>query len=221
MSHELKGLYKFGGAAFVASGLLFLLRAILDVMAGAPPPGGVKILEWIASNSLILEFDSEILFFAAVFLVPAVIALYQSLAGVDRLKAAIGCGIIAVVIPVLAVLLIVHGRLVYPVYGIRASTPDLAAFVVAFFYGGMHAISLLLGIATVVLSVAMKEGAYGKPVAYFGFATAVFDIIGAYPYAIGPILTLVSQVFPAAWFVAVGSQLYRMRENTAAAQHGL
>jgi hypothetical protein len=96
---------------------------------------------------------------------------------------------------VLAVLLIVHGRLVYPVYGIRASTPDLAALVVAVFYGGMHAISLLLGLATIILSVAMKGEAYGKPIAYLVFATAVFDIIGAYPYTIGPILALASQVF--------------------------
>ncbi len=217
MSRGLKGLYKFGGAAFVVSGLLFLSRAILDLMAGAPPSNGAEILAWIASNSLIQDFQSEILFFAAAFLVPAVVALYQSLADVDRTKAVIGCGIMAVAIPVLMVLLIVHGRLVYPVYGIRVSTPDLAALVVAIFYGGLHAISLLMGIATFVLSLAMKGRAYGKPVVYLGFATAVVDIIGSYPYAIGSVLTLVTQMFFAAWFFAVGSQLYRMGGNTGAA----
>ena len=82
MSTGLKGLYKFGGAAFVVSGLLFLSRAILDLIAGAPPSSGVEILAWIASNSLIQDFQSEILFFAAGFLAPAVVALYQSLADV-------------------------------------------------------------------------------------------------------------------------------------------
>jgi hypothetical protein len=57
----------------------------------------------------------------------------------------------------------------------------------------------------------MKRGNYGKRIAYLGFVTGVFDIIGAYPYAIGPILTLVCGVFFAAWFVAVGSKLYIMR----------
>ena len=217
MSNGLKGLYKFGGAAFVVSGLLFLSRAILDLIAGAPPSSGVQILAWIASNSLIQDFQSEILFFAAVFLAPAVVALYHSLADVDRPKAVIGCAIMAVAIPVLMVLLVVQGRLVYPVYGIRVSTPDLAAFVVAIFYGGLHAISLLMGIATFVLSLAMKSGAYGKPVVYLGFATAVVDIIGSYPYAIGSVLTLVSQVFFAAWFIAVGTQLCKMRGTAAAA----
>src|SRR6266699_664334 len=218
MSNGLKGLYKLGGGAFVLSGLLFLSRAILDLMAGAPPSSGVEILAWIASHSLIQDLQSEILFFAAACLAPAVIALYRSLADVDRANAVIGCTIMAVAIPVLMVLLVVHGRLVYPVYGIRVSTPDLAAFVVAIFYGGLHAISLLMGIATFVLSLAMKSGAYGKPVVYLGFATAV-AVIGSYPYAIGAVLTFVSQVFFAAWFIAVGAQLYNMRGNPAAAQH--
>jgi hypothetical protein len=211
MSHELKGLYKFGGGAFIVSGILFLLRGLLDLMAGPPPSNGAEILAWTVSGELVLAITNEVLFFAALSLVPAVIALYHSLAGIDRAKAATGCGMIAVVIPVIAVLDIVHGRLVYPVYGIRIGTPAVAEFVVAVFYGGLHATGILLGIATVVLSLAMKRGVYGKPVAYLGIATGVFDIIGAYPWAIGPILTLVCQVFFTAWFVAVGAKLYRMR----------
>jgi hypothetical protein len=183
------------------------LRAILDYLAGPPPSSGIEILAWIASNRLILSLDSEILFFAAVCLVPAVVALYHRLAGVARTKAVTGCGIIAVAIPLLAVLLIVQARLVYPVYGISASTPDVAALIVALFYGGMHAISLLLAVATFVLSLAMMRDVYGKPIAYLGFVTAAVDIIGGYPYEIGPVLTLVSQVFFAAWFVAVGWSL--------------
>jgi hypothetical protein len=46
-----------------------------------------------------------------------------------------------------------------------------------------------MGIATFVLSLAMKGGAYGRPVVYLGFATAVVDVIGSYPYAIGPVFT--------------------------------
>jgi hypothetical protein len=145
------------------------------------------------------------------FLVPAVIALYYSLAATDRVKAIVGCGIIAVVIPIIDVLLIVHGRLVYPVFGIRVNTPPIAEFVVAVYYGGLHAIGLLLGIATIVLSLAMKRGVYGRNIAYLGFAAGIFDIIGAYPDTIGPILVLVSQVLFAAWFIAVGSKLYRLR----------
>jgi hypothetical protein len=211
MSHGLKGLYKTGGISFIISGILFLLKSALDLMVGPPPSSGAEILAWRASGELPLALTSEVLFFAGVFLVPGVIALYYSLASVDRNKAAVGCGIIAVAIPIMFVLVIVHGRLIYPVYHMRIDTPAIAELVVAVYYGGLHAIGLLLGGATIVLSLAMRRGVYGKNIAYLGIATGVFDIIGAYPDTIGPILVLVSQVLFAAWFLAVGSKLYRMR----------
>jgi len=213
MSHDLKALYKVGGISFIVSGILFLLRYALDLMAGPPPSSGMEILAWVASGKVVLSLANEVLFFAAVALVPGVVALYQSLAGIDRVKTVIGCGIIAVVIPVIAMLDIIHGRLVYPVYDIRMTAPAVAELVVATFYGGLHAVGLLFGGATIVLSLAMKRGAYGANIAYLGFATGVFDIIGAYPYAIGPSLGLISQVVFAAWFAAVGWKLYKRASN--------
>jgi hypothetical protein len=115
----------------------------------------------------------------------------------------------------MAVMLIIHGRLVYPIYGMRVDTPEAAALVVMVFYGGLHAIYLLLAVATILLSLAMKRGAYPKWIAYLGFATAALDIVGSYPWAIGPVLTLVCELSFAGWFVAVGSQLFRMRGSTA------
>ena len=64
-------------------------------------------------------------------MVPAILALYSSLAGTDERTAGAACGLMAVAAPVIAVLCIVHGRLVYPVYGIRIGTPDVAALVIA------------------------------------------------------------------------------------------
>ena len=141
--------------------------------------------------------------------------MYQDLVDVDKTKAAAGCGIIAATIPVMAVMLVVHGRLIYPVYGMRVDTPEAAALVVMIFYGGLHAIYLLLAVATIVLSLAMTRGGYAKWIAYLGFATAALDIIGSYPWAIGPVPTLVCELSFAGWFVAVGSQLFRMRGRAA------
>ena len=205
--NELRGLYKLGGGALAASGSLFLSLAVLDLLAGAPPSNGVEILAWVASRTGYLAATSEILFFATVLLVPAVIALYQSLASVDRAKAGTGCGIMAVVIPVIVMLLIVHGRLVYPVYGLRASTPGAVELVVAIFYGGMHAVGLMMAVATFVLCLAMRRSAFGAPIVYLGYVTAVLDVVGGYPYLIGPIPTFVCQTVFSAWFIAVGLRL--------------
>ena len=211
MPPEINPPHKFGSAALVASGVLFAVLAFLDFRAGPPPSNGAEILLWRDSQALVLEFVSEILFIATVLLVPGTIALYRNLADVDRTKAAAGCGIIAATIPVMAVMLVFHGRLVYPIYGMRVDTPEAAALVVMVFYGGLHAIYLLLAVATIVLTLAMKRGAYAKWIASFGFATAVLDIIGSYPWAIGPVLTLVCELSFGGWFVAVGSQLFRVR----------
>ena len=198
----------------MTSGIVFVVVALLDFRAGPPPSNGAEILLWRDSQALVLDFVSELLFFATVLLIPGTVALYQSLVDVDRTKATTGCGMIAATIPVIAVMLIVHGRLVYPIYGMRVDTPDAAALVVMLFYGGLHAIYLLLAIATIVLSLAMKRGAYAKWIAYFGFTTAALDMLGAYPRAIGPVLTLICELSFGGWFVAVGSQLFRMRKET-------
>jgi len=212
---EPKGLRKLGGISLMISGALFLMKAILDLIAGPPPSNGVEILVWVAAKKVPLAWTSEVLFFAIMFLVPAVIALYQSLADTEGAKAAFGCGVIAAVIPITAVLLIVHGRLVYPVYGLRIAAPAVAELVVALFYGGLHATALMFGIATIVLSFTMKRGIYGRAIAVLGMATGVFDLIGSYPWLIGPGLALLSQTVFAAWFLAVGARLVAMSSSVA------
>jgi hypothetical protein len=203
-------LSKLGGIAFIASGFLFLAKSVLELVAGPPPSAGAEILAWIAAQRLLLAMTSEIFFFAVMLLVPAIIALYASLADTHRSSAAIGCGVLAVTIPSFCVLLIVHGRLVYPVYQIQIRTPETAELVVALYYGGLHAVALLLAPATLILSVAMRRGVYGAGVAYLGFATAVLDVAGSYPWVIGPVGWLVCGAFFAAWFVAVGVRLCRI-----------
>ena len=214
MTGELTRPYKFGGGTLVASGILFVALALLDFRAGPPPSNAAGILEWRDSQALVLEFVSELLFLATLLLVPGIVAVYQSLVDGDRTNAATGCGIIAVTIPLMAMLLIVHGRLVYPIYGMRVDTPEAAALVVMVFYGGVHAVYLLMAVATVLLSVAMTRSAYATWIAYFGFFTAALDIIGSYSWAIGRVLMLVSELSFAGWFVAVGSQLFRMRAQS-------
>ncbi|HEY8258752.1 MAG TPA: hypothetical protein VIG08_13930 [Gemmatimonadales bacterium] len=213
MTDQDRGLYKLGGIGLVAFGLLSLLHGVIDLAAGAPTSSGTDLLAWIGAHERLLAFPSELLFFEAAFLVPGAIALYHSLAGTDKAKAATGCGILAIAIAVMAFVAIVHGRLVYPIYGIRVDAPDIAAFAIALYYGGLHAISLLLGLAIVLLALAMKRGVYGKRIAHLGFATGAFAVVGGYPYAIGPIMTLVCAAVVAIWFVVAGGTLYRLGQS--------
>jgi hypothetical protein len=62
----------------------------------------------------------------------------------------------------------------------------------------------------------MTRSVFGHRVAYLGMATAVADIIGSYPWAIGPVATLICQAFFAAWFAAVGLTIYRIQNDVPA-----
>jgi len=210
MLDGLNRLYRIGGIAFIASGSLFLTKAVLELMTGPPPSNGEDILAWMASRGFLIASTSEVFFFAVLFLVPAIFALYESLAATHRVSAVLGCGILGVTIPILCVLLIVHGRMMFPVYRLQIRSPGIAEFVIALYYGGLHAVAELQAVATFVLSLAMRRGPYGRNIAYLGFATTAFDLVGAYPWAIGPLLWFVSGVFFSAWFVAVGYRLCRM-----------
>jgi len=210
MSNGIDGLNKLGGISFIASGALFLVTSVLDLMTGPPPSAGTEILAWRVSHELLMAVTPEVLFFAVMLLVPAVIALHQSLAVTHRRSAAVGCGILAVTIPVLNVLLIVFGRLVYPVYHLKVRTPEAAELVVTLYYGGLHVVLLLFAVATLVLSLAMRRTAFGRKVASLGFATAALDVVASYPWLIGPALGLVCGIFFSAWLVAVGFRLHRI-----------
>jgi len=210
MPNELKGLVRIGGAAWIGSGVLFVARAVLEFLAGVPPSSGVDILTWSVSQRTLLAISNEVLFFAALFLVPALFVLYLGLSASSRVWAATGCGVVGVTIPVMVMLDIIQGRLVYPVFGINARSPDIAEFIIAVFYGGLHGVYIIIGVGAVILSVAMLRAGYQRLIVYLGIIGGLLAIVGAYPYLIGPVLSAVCQMFFPAWFVAVGARLRRM-----------
>ena len=194
-----------GGLSLLGASALLLIKCALELASGPPPSNGSDILAWVAMNSRTLPWISEILFFATILLVPGVIVLYKHLGERSPTQAAIGCGVMAVVIALMSILLVVHGRLVFPIFGMRVRSPEIAEFVVAVFYGGWHAVLLLLAVATFTLSLALRGGA--RSIAHLGFVTTAADIIGSYPDQIGPVLTFVTQLWMVAWFAAVGFYL--------------
>jgi hypothetical protein len=195
------------GVTLALSGVLFVAKAAFDLRVGAPPAGAAELVAWRSAEKLPLAMTNEILFVAVVLLVPGVIGLYASLAAVDPRKARWGCGLIAVTIPMMMTLTIVHGRLPYPVYNIDLADPAVAQLVVSLYYGGQHAVALLFSVATILVAAAMRKSRYGTPIVLLGFATGIADVVGAYPWLTGTGPTTASEVLFAAWFIAVGIRL--------------
>ncbi|MEV4000935.1 hypothetical protein [Actinomadura sp. NPDC049753] len=156
-----------------------------------------------------MSLTNEVLFFAVVLLIPVVFALYRSLDGAGRPWVGFGCGILALAVAIVLALVFVHGRLVYPVYGIDLDEPATVALVVSLYYGGMHEVALLLGAALVMLGLSMRRGDFGRAVAVFGVIAGTAQLAGAFPWLAGPLLTSIVQAMFALWFVLVGLRLLR------------
>src|SRR5262249_1722735 len=121
--------FRSGGFAFIAGAAFFLAYDLLEFAAGPPPSTGQEILSPVAATKLTLSLANEVLFFAAVCLLPGAAVLDRSLvARPEKVLVSIGSRILFVVVPILCVVLVVHGRLVYPVFGLRIRDPAVAEF---------------------------------------------------------------------------------------------
>lgn len=200
-------LYKLGGISFVVAGGLLVAKNALEIHAGVPPPGGPELVTWAISRRILFAGAVEIFFFAVVLLIPGIVALYESLAASHRTSAVVGCGIFAATVPVLLVLIVVEGRLAYPVFGIELRGEQAVELIVSLYYGGLHAVALLFVIPSAVLSLAMRRRPHGAWIVVSGLTASVFNVIGAYPWAIGWALWLLSAVLFSGWLALVGMSL--------------
>ncbi|MEO5321065.1 hypothetical protein PV761_21060 [Arthrobacter sp. CC3] len=199
--------HRFGGFSLLLAGAMFLAKSILESIAGDPSSTGQEIQVWRSSHELTLVWVDETFLAATVLLVPAVIALYRGLRGPDRPWVDFGRGVFAAVIPVNVVLLIVHGRLVFPVFGIGLDDPAVAALVVSLYAGGTHAVSLLLAGAAIMLSLAMRRTVFGPRAGVVGVIAGAAQLVVAYPWLISPAIVLICQALLAAWFILCGGRL--------------
>ena len=214
---SLRGLSRVGGVGLMAYALLSFGREVLDLGVRPLPSTGADFVSWTVANDWTLGVQNEVLFAALMCLIPAVPALYDRLQPSSPASATLGCGTLAAVIPVLAMLDIVHGRLVFPVYGLRVGTPSVAEFAVAIYYGGLHAAQLMLGFAVLMLALAMRRAGIGGPLTRTGPLAAAAAAVTGYPWLIGTSASLALHAGVAAWWGATGWMLYRHRN---ALSHG-
>ncbi|MFM9329833.1 hypothetical protein [Paenibacillus mesotrionivorans] len=200
------GVIQLGGIACILSGILFLAQQLFLLPVPHPPAPDGELLAWLAEWKLQLSMADELLVFAALLLIPAVVAIYRVLAKTDLIKALLGCGLLALNIPVYMILVVVLGRLVYPVYDIELS-PESYRLVLSLYYGGLHLAFLIFGLAIILLSFAIRKSPIGKPAAYLGFLTGVLAFASAYPWLMGNGAVLAIQLVFTAWLMLVGIRL--------------
>ena len=203
MTTSEKQLIRFGGLAFISAGVLFLAANLLITTLPNPPAIEAEFSKWLSENKINIAIQNEFLFFATVSLIPSAYVLYQLVKNRFTRSAVVGLGLMVMVIPTLAVLDIVEGRLVYPVYDISLSF-ELLKLVLSIYHGGMHAVLLLLAGAIIFTSYALRDTIFPQAHWYLGLITGVSQIVGSYPWIIGLAVNLVAIVLFSAWLILTG-----------------
>lgn len=200
------GIIKIGGIAFVIFGILTLIQNLFLLPISSPPALDSEIQTWLTKWQFHIAMADEVLFFATLALIPSIAALYKILVKTEKVKALIGCGILALILPVNIFLDIILGRLAYPVYNMELST-DINKLVLSIYYGGTHCAAILWSVAIILLCFVIRKSAVGRMAAYFGFLTAVLVLIGAFPWLIGSVMYFIIQLFFSAWFIILGIRI--------------
>lgn len=207
MNHK-NSVVRFGGFTLIIAGILLLAQYLFALPIPKPPVGDTELMKWIKVWSFNISMIDEISFFATIFMIPSIAALYHILVKVNKNKTIFGCGLLAASIPMNLFLVIILGRLVYPVYNLELS-PDIHKLVISTYYGGMHMVSLMMSIATILLCSVIRKSVLGKLTAYVGFVVGIMDLVGSFPWLFGKGLIFVTQVLFAGWFVMVGVMMIR------------
>ncbi|RCX23336.1 hypothetical protein DFP94_101933 [Fontibacillus phaseoli] len=197
------GAIKFGGITFILSGILFFAQYLFVLPIPTLPLSDADLVKWLQEWRFNISMADELMFFAALLLIPSLFALYRILVKADKIKTVLGCGLLAATVPVNILLVVILGRLVYPVYEIELS-PEIYKLVLSIYYGGLHSVAIILGMATIILCLVIGKSILGKPMAYFGFTAGLLELVGAYPWLIGSVMVFVSQLVFSAWFVMLG-----------------
>ncbi|MBB4956914.1 hypothetical protein [Micromonospora polyrhachis] len=152
---------------------------------------------WVDNGKALLSWSDELLFFAIVSWGAGARGLFGTRKAERLARINVGFSALAVALVSLLVLLLVVGRLVYPVYGIDLS-PDALALLISSTFGTLHLALLGFAVAAVTLTWSTRSGLWGRVV---GIAAAAVFIVGSFPWLTPSWWNTLVAVLLAAWGV--------------------
>jgi hypothetical protein len=201
---------KFGGGTFIAAGIILLAANLLVDLLPTPPTRPGDFLQWITANELRIAFANELLFFATILLVPSFVVLGKLLGTRRKVSAFAGLSIVALALPLLAMLVVVQGRLVYPVSGLNLSVDSLK-LTFSIFYGGLHTVLLMFGAALLLLGFALRGTVFNQSMVPISYITGLLQIAGAFPWLTPVALNVCVSLSLSLWMVLIGIFILRTK----------
>jgi hypothetical protein len=107
-------------------------------------------------------------------------------------------------------LVVVQGRLVYPVYGLDLSVESLR-LTFSIVYGGLHAVSLMFGAALLFIGLALRGSAFNKSMVPISYVVGLLQLAGAYPWLTPVALNVIAAIGLSLWMALIGVMTLRTK----------
>jgi hypothetical protein len=176
-----RGLYRWGGVCMLVVGLLYISSLAFGL--GFPPSGAEAILKWLSGKTTLAYAFYGFYALADILLLPAVLALYLALKGINKsaMLVAAGFGGLAVALD-LGVNVITQVAMIALSQNYAAATLDVqrTAYLAAATYAtaittvGLPVYSsVILSITTLITGLVMLKGIFSRAAGYVGVATSI------------------------------------------------
>jgi hypothetical protein len=215
-----KGTYKLGGVCLFLTWVFFIIGFVLTIAQGPPPVAIEEILSSIGRQKLLYQTTNWVFVLSDLVPIPAMLALYLALKEIKRTHA-----LVATAIGLLGVSMAIILRLGVHTMGIlgagylaASSEAQRAGYVFAaeLINGatdpGLYLANRLLFGWTLIISIAMLEGVFGKGAAYLGIVTGIIGIaamIGVFVPALA-MIGLFGSIGWIIWWPMIGFKLYKL-----------
>jgi hypothetical protein len=202
-----------GGWALMLGGILLYVAQVVLALVPAPPAEAEALSQWVATNGTPLSVVDELLAFATVCLAPATVVLVRAARPRHPFSALAGGSTLALALVVVVALVLIDGRLVYPVFGIALS-PEVIALLVSTFFGGSHTLLLLLGAALLCFAACARGTEISRWVIIATAIAGALQIAGSFPWITPPWWSILVATALVAWMLASGWWLLRRAPAT-------
>jgi hypothetical protein len=212
--------FRIGGVAALAIGVLYLIIIALYVSVGMPPQGGQARLEYLAGKTTAWWAIVGVSVLTNFLYVPVALSLYCALRRVNRFAMYLAVAFVGLFVVLEnavnwtgygALILLSKGYASVPSETQKAAFVAAATYVSAVLESPLAAVWAIgtLSAGVLVIGIVMLKAAFGKLTAYVGIVAGIFGIAAV--AGIGKAIIL-NALATTVWLFLVGCRLFRLPE---------
>ncbi len=211
-----KGVYKAAGISLIIAGVLFIIGLLAFSVLGSAATTGKELLQSLSGKDLFFRVAIGSFALATALFIPGILGLYLALKELGKTYALIASvtALVATAVSLTSIFVFYAAPTLSSDYYAATADAQKAAYIatadllLSVVNASFIVTGLLFAAATILISILMLRGVFGKGVGYLGLIAGLVGIPGSLPAV--AIIFLISTILFAVWFIAVGWKLYKL-----------